>query len=811
MKISHSWLQKLIYLPESPSRISDALTALGLEVESLDEIEKIKGNLEGFVIGQVLTCEKHPDADKLSLTTVDVGLENPLPIVCGAPNVAAGQKVVVALVGTTLYPSEGEPFVIKKAKIRGMASEGMICAEDEIGLGSSHAGIMVLDTEMPNGTPAARYFNLEATPVYEIGLTPNRVDAASHFGVARDLKAYFNRPVQFPEIYPVENGKSGAPISVEIQDAERCPRYAGLFIKNVKIEPSPAWLQEALKSIGLNPINNLVDITNYVLHELGQPLHAFDAAKIKGNKIVVRKAHAGEKLVTLDKAERNLHEDDLVIADAEKPLALAGIFGGLESGVSENTKDILLESAYFHPVTVRKSSQRHGIKTDSSFRFERGADPQMVLRAMGRAAKLIQDLAGGTIEFSATDVYPNPVEPKKFVVKWRNLNRLIGEELPRERVYQILNLLDIETRPLEEYGHPGFEEEFEVTVPPYRVDVEREADIVEEVLRVYGLDNINIEDSLSTDFISSRGSTASEKVWVRTAQLLADNGFFEIITNSLTHRSLTADLPEFQDDAYVELLNPLSEELGVMRQTLIFSGLEMLAYNINRRQQNLQLFELGKVYKKAGDKTKENYHLGLFLSGKTKESSWESPDQESDFFHLKKVIQNVLVRTGIQQVQFRNEISSAFSFGQSLWLNNQNMGEFGLVKPEIARKKEVKAKVWAAELNWTGLLKGLKKDLQVKEIVKFPEVRRDLSAVIDKQVSFEQIEKLVKSTAKNVLRHVSVFDVYMGDKIEAGKKAYAMSIVLQDENQTLTDQQIDKTMEGIIRRLEKELGAIIRR
>ncbi len=811
MKISHSWLQKLIYLPESPARISEALTALGLEVESLEEIEKVKGNLEGLVIGEVLTCEKHPDADKLSLTTVDAGLENPLPIVCGAPNVAAGQRVVVALVGATLYPAEGEPFEIKKAKIRGQASEGMICAEDEIGLGKSHAGIMVLDTDLPNGTPAARYFNLEATPVYEIGLTPNRVDAASHLGVARDLKAFFNRPVIFPEILPLTEGKSGSPISVEIQEEALCPRYAGLYIQNVKIAPSPDWMQEALKSIGLNPVNNLVDITNYVLHELGHPLHAFDAAKLAGAKIVVRRASAGEKLVTLDKAERILHEEDLVIADAEKPLALAGVLGGLDSGVSENTGEIFLESAYFHPVTVRKTSQRHGIKTDSSFRFERGADPEMALKALARAAKLIAELAGGTIAFLPADVYPKPVSEKKFIVKWRNLNRLIGEELPGERVYQILNLLDIQTRPVEEYGHAGFEEEFEVSVPAYRVDVDREADIAEEVLRVYGLDNIKIKEHLHSDFISSRGSAAGEKLWVRTAQLLADNGFCEVVTNSLTDRTLTADIAEIQDADYVALLNPLSEELGVMRQTLLFSGLEVLAYNINRKQQNLQLFELGKVYRKAGEKTKENYHLGLFISGKTKESSWESPDQDSDFFHLKKTILNLLRRMGVQQVQFRNETTSAYTFGQTLLLNNQNVGEFGLVKADLARKKEVKAKVWAGELNWSALLKAVKKDIQVKEIVKFPEVRRDLSAVIDGQIAFEQIEKLVRGTAKNLLRHISVFDVYMGDKIEAGKKAYAMNIVLQDENQTLTDQQIDKTMESIIRRLENELGATIRR
>jgi phenylalanyl-tRNA synthetase beta chain len=811
MKISHSWLQKLIYLPENPQIISAALTGLGLEVESIEEKEKIKVNLQGLVIGQVLTCEKHPDADKLSLTTVDIGGPEPLPIVCGAPNVAAGQKVVVATVGTQLNPTEGEPFKIKKAKIRGYASEGMICAEDEIGLGSSHDGILVLETDLPNGSPAARYFNLEPERVYEIGLTPNRADGASHFGVARDLKAFFNRPIAFPSTYEVIMGAPEMPVSIEILDPEACPRYAGFYIKNVKVQPSPAWIQVALKSIGLNPINNLVDITNYVLHELGQPLHAFDASKISGSVILVRKAQPGEKLITLDKTERSLNGEDLVIADAEKPLALAGVFGGLESGVTESTTEILLESAYFHPVTVRKTSQRHGIKTDSSFRFERGTDPNMVLKAMGRAVQLILESAGGEASFSVRDVYPRTLSDKQFIVKWRNLNRLIGEELPREKVYEILHLLDIKTRPIDEYGHPGFEEEFEVTVPLYRVDVDREADIAEEVLRVYGLDNIALNENLKTDFISSRAGSVGEKTWVRASQLLADNGFFEIMSNSLTSRTLTNDLPEYPDENYVELLNPLSEELGVMRQTLLFSGLEMLAYNHNRKRQNLQLFELGKVYQKSGDKTKEHYRLGLFLSGKLRETSWENPDQHVDFFHLKKTIQNLLLRLGLGEIQFKNEVSTAYAFGQSLYFRNQVLGEFGLVKAEFAKRKELKMPVWVADLNWNLILKSINKDLKTKDIAKYPEVKRDLSAVVNMEVSFGQIEKLVKSTAKNLLRHISVFDVYKGDKIETGKKAYAMNLVLQDENQTLTDQQIDKTMESIMKRLESELGAIIRR
>ena len=812
MKISHTWLQKLIHLPESPEEISSILTRLGLEVESLEYIEKIKGNLEGLLIGKVISAEKHPDADSLKKTKVDVGGTSLLDIVCGAPNVAEGQTVVVAMVGATLYPTEGEPLHIKKAKIRGAVSEGMICAEDEIGLGKGHDGIMVLNTDLPVGSPAARYFNLEPTPVYEIGLTPNRVDAASHYGVARDLKAFLNRPVIFPEsVNALEGGKSKSPVSIEIQNAESCPRYAGLYIKGVTVEPSPEWLQNSLKSIGLNPINNIVDITNYVLHELGQPLHAFDAARIKGNSIIVRHAREGEVLVTLDKTERKLESNDLVICDADGPLALAGIFGGLNSGVNAETKDIFLESAYFLPATVRKSSQYHSIKTDSSFRFERGADPDMVVSALGRAAFLIQQITGATIEFAALDVYPAPVSSKNFVVKWRNINRLIGEELPREKVTEILNQLDIATKSIEEYGHSGFEEEFEVTVPAYRVDVEREADIVEEILRVYGIDNIAIDGQLSTEFISSRDGGKPEKAWVRAGQLLADMGFVEIITNSLTQRTLTQGIAEIADEDYVEILNPLSEELGVMRQTMIFSGLEILAYNINRRQTNLKLFQLGKVYRKTEKKTTEGYRLGLYVSGQNQDSSWEVKSQELEFFHLKKWIINLLSRMGIDQVQFRSEIGSIYSFGQSLYIKNQKAGEFGLVKKELAKRKEVKQNVLAAELNWDVMLKLKSAMKGVKEISKFPEVKRDLSVVVDRTLTFDKIENLVKSSNKQLIKSTSVFDVYVGDKIDQNKKAYALSIFLQDENQTLTDALIEKTMENIMKKLETELGAVIRR
>lgn len=811
MKISHSWLQKLIYLPESPEQVSRMLTGLGLEVEAIDSIEKVKGNLEGLVIGEVLTCEKHPDADRLRVTTVDVGGAEPLHIVCGAPNVASGQKVVVATVGAYLYPSEGEPFTIKKSKIRGQLSEGMICAEDEIGLGKGHDGIMVLETPLPNGTPAAQHFNLEPGIMYEIGLTPNRADAASHLGTARDLKALLNRPIVFPEVHSFQSLTEFGPIKIDLEAKDACWRYAGLYISGVEVKPSPDWMQDALRTIGLNPINNLVDITNYVLHELGQPLHAFDADKLTNSTLKIRLAKEGEKFTTLDKVERTLTSNDLVIADEKNAVALAGVFGGADSGIAESTKNILLESACFNPAFVRKSSQHHGLKTDASFRFERGTDPNMVLPAISRAALLIEQLAGGKVEFLPLDLYPQPIENKKFPVKWRNVNRLIGVELPRDLVYGILNRLDIKTKPISEYGHEGFEEEFEVEVPAYRVEVTREADIVEEILRVYGIDNIAIDDALSTDFISSRKEGKTEKLKVRASQLLADQGFVEIITNSLTHPALTADLPEFSTEANVEILNRLSEELSVMRQTLLFTGLEALAYNINRRQTNLRLFEIGKVYTKKSESYDEGYRLAMYWTGLVAEPSWEAGSQKSEFYHLQKSVQNVLTRLGFGPVQMKAEIPSYFSYGQSIWLKNKQIGVLGLVKPGLAKRKDVKQPVFFAELDWDLILKLGQAKMVVKEVSKFPEVRRDLSVVVDKSLTFSSIEAQVRQVNKQLIRQISVFDAYEGDKIEQGKKAYALSIVLQDTEKTLTDQLIDKTMELIIQKLEKESGALIRR
>lgn len=810
MKIAHSWLQSLIHLHESPQEVSKKLTGLGLEVESLEMAEKIKGNLEGMVIGEVLTCEKHPDADKLSLTTVDIGGPEIVSIVCGAPNVAKGQKVIVATVGATLYPTEGEPFTIKKSKIRGQLSEGMICAEDEIGLGKSHAGIMVLDTPLPNGTPAIQYFNLGPEYVYEIGLTPNRIDAASHYGVARDLAALLQRPLRFPEIKKINSQTNDNQI-IEIERIDDCSRYALLQLEGLVVKPSPEWMQNHLKSIGLHPINNLVDATNFVLHELGQPLHAFDADKITGNKIWVRRANEGEKISLLDKTERELKNSDLVIANAEEPMALAGIMGGAKHSVSDKTTRIWVESAWFEPGTVRKSSQYHGIKTDSSFRFERGTDPEMVIKALQRYAYLLKETCPEIRISGLVENYTQPFEKKRFIIRWANINRLIGIEIPRETIMLILNGLEIKTTPVDHYGHPGFEEEMEVEVPAYRVDVNREADIVEEIVRVYGLDNIPMGNFLRADFISSRESLLPEKTRQRASQLLADSGWTEIITNSLINPLRTKDLPEFPQENYVPILNRLSEDLAAMRQTLLFSGLDIIAYNINRKQTNLRLFEFGKVYFKTDEKYKEGYRLGLFQTGLLHERSWESGEINSNIFQFQQSIVNLFHRLGYGPVIWKDEKSSFSAYGRTLWMKNQKVGEIGLINPALTRQAEIKQAVFFGEFDWDKCQKLGVQKTEIKEVIKFPEVRRDLSVVIDRNLNFEKIEQLVRQTAKNLVRRISVFDVYEGEKIETGKKAYALSIVLQDDNQTLTDEAIEKTMNQIMNRLERELSAFIRR
>lgn len=809
MEISYKWLQEYIELPELPEVVGKILTGTGLEVEGVEKIDAIPGGLEGVVIGEVLTCSRHPDADKLSLTTVDVGAEQPLPIVCGAPNVAAGQKVIVALVGATLHPSSGAPFQIKKAKIRGAASEGMICAEDEIGLGASHAGIMVLDTDLPNGTPAARYFNLEADYQIAIGLTPNRIDAASHFGTARDLKAVLNRPLTMPSVDGFSVNNQDLSLDVRVDDVVACPRYTGLTISGLTVQESPDWLKQRLLSIGLNPINNVVDVTNFVCHDLGQPLHAFDADKIAGNQVVVKTLPEGTPFVTLDGVERKLTATDLMICDAEKPMCIAGVFGGQNSGVTSQTTSIFLESAYFSPASVRKTAQHHGLKTDASFRFERGTDPNMPVFALKRAALLIQDVAGGVVSSDITDLYPTPIDPFRVLVRYKNIDRLIGIQIDRVEIHRILSALDIEADEINT-------ESFIAVVPPYRVDVTREADVIEEILRIYGLDNVPLSVHLAADTLSEFPKVDPNQWQSRVGQLLAANGFYEILTLSLTRPAYNDAIRSTLTGADVTLLNPLSEELSVMRQSLLFSSLETLVYNINRRQKDLKTFEFGKIYSQVQSedgsvKYVEKMRLSLAMVGNQTAESWQQKAQSIAFHDLATSVQRVLNLLRIKQVDTQPADSALFQYGLTYLVNKKPLVSLGLVQPKLAKLVDLKQPVFYADFDWNALLKLANAKARYEEVPRFPEVRRDLSLVLDKTVTFEQISRLAHQTERKLLRSINVFDVYEGENLGSGKKSYSVSFTLQDPTQTLTDAAIDKTMQRLISGFERELSAVIRK
>jgi phenylalanyl-tRNA synthetase beta chain len=809
MEISYKWLEEFIELTESPEEVGKLLTATGLEVEGIEKIEAIPGGLEGVVIGEVLTCTKHPDADKLSLTTVDVGAEQPLPIVCGAPNVAAGQKVVVALVGATLHSKNGEPFQIKKAKIRGAASEGMICAEDEIGLGTSHEGIMVLETELPNGTPAARYFNLEADYQIAIGLTPNRIDAASHFGTARDLKAVLNRPLRLPSIDAFAVDNTSLTLDVQVEDLAACPRYTGLTITGLTVGESPDWLKQRLLAIGLSPINNVVDVTNFVCYDLGQPLHAFDAAKISGNQVIVKTLPEGTPFVTLDGVERKLTATDLMICDAEKPMCIAGVFGGLNSGVSAQTTGIFLESAYFSPASVRKTAQHHGLKTDASFRFERGIDPNITVFALKRAAMLIQQVAGGVVSSAITDIYPNPIEPFRVPVHYRNIDRLIGIQIDHTEIHRILEALDITAEKVTESG-------FVAIVPPYRVDVTREADVVEEILRIYGLDNVPLSVNLAADSLSEFPKTDPDQWQNRVGQLMAANGFYEILTLSLTRPSYNDAIRSSLPGDDVTLLNPLSDELSVMRQTLLFSSLETLVYNLNRRQKDLKTFEFGKVYYKVkledgATKYLERMRLSLAMLGNQQGESWLQKGQPVAYHDLATAVQRVLNLFRVKAFDTQPADPALFQYGLTYVVNKKPLVSLGLVHPKLTKLVDLKQPVFYADFDWQALLKLASTKARYEEVSRFPDVRRDLSLVIDKGVSFEQINRLARQTERKLLWAINVFDVYEGENLGAGKKAYSVSFTLQDTTQTLTDTTIDKTMQRLMTAFEQELGAVIRK
>ena len=808
MKISYNWLQQFLQINWEANKTGELLTDLGLEVEGIETRESIKGSLKGVVVGKVLTCIQHPNADRLKITTVDLGDGKPVQIVCGAPNVAAGQKVPVAKIGTVLYDDKGEGFKIKKGKIRGEVSNGMICAEDELGLGKGHDGILVLDKKLKEGTAVAEVFKIETDYVFEIGLTPNRSDAMSHYGVARDLRAGLiqkDTKLEFisPSVSNFHVDERTLRFDVEIENKELVPRYSGITITDITVKESPEWIQNRLKAIGITPKNNIVDITNYVLHELGQPLHAFDAQKIKGNKIIVKNLKEGTKFTTLDEVVRTLSADDIMICDADSnPLCIAGVFGGLKSGVTESTTSIFLESAYFNPVSVRKTAKRHALNTDASFRFERGIDINMTEYTLKRAALLIEEYAGGKMASDVSDFYPEKIEDFQVFFSYESAYRLIGQEIPKETIKNILASLEIKISSETEGG-------LGLTIPSYRADVQREADIVEEILRVYGYNNIEFSHKLNTSIsFDSNKETKTENV---VANHLSSLGFNETMANSLTKAAYTDLSDNIKEEANVAMLNPLSNDLGVMRQSLLFSGLESVSYNLNRKNNSLKFYEFGKTYHKYDVKYQEDKHLTLFVTGTRNKESWKTATSTSDFFYLKGILISVLTRLGIQNLKTTPTKNDVFSEGITLSLGKTKLADFGVVKRSILKEFGIKQEVLFADLNWDNVLKlSSKKNITVAELSKFPSVKRDLALLIDDKVEFKEVYNLAFQSERKLLKEVDLFDVYEGDKLPEGKKSYAVSFVLQDETKTLEDKQIDEIMQKLKHSFEQNLEAVLR-
>ena len=820
MKISYNWLKEYANTDLTPQEVSDLLTDCGLEVEAFEEYQTCKGGLKGLFIGKVLTCEKHPDADRLSLTTVDVGAENPLNIVCGASNVRAGQHVVVATVGAELHPLEGEPFTIKKSKIRGKESEGMICAEDEIGLGNSHDGIMVLEDNPKIGTPATDYFGVENDVVFEIGLTPNRSDAVSHIGVARDLVALLNTrknqniKLQYPDVQSFNPQLKQSPISVEVEDAEACPRYTSLYISNINVQPSPAWLQNRLKAIGVRPINNVVDATQYVLFELGQPLHAFDADKILENKVIVKKAEEGTCFTTLDGVERKLSNRDLMICNARQPMCMAGVFGGENSGVKDATQNIFLESAYFQPVGIRKTAKNHALKTDASFRYERGCDPNITVYAAKRAAMLIQQLAGGEIS-EIVDFYPNPIQKKEVRLRYAQLNDIVGKNIDKETVKQILTAIELEIA-------KETETEILLAIPTNKVDVTREIDVIEEFLRIYGYNQIEIPEKMSYT-LSFLPQNPFLKIKEIIANYLSDNGFSEAMNNSLTKAEYAENFDFIDKTQTVPLLNPLSRDLANMRQTLIFSGLENIIHNINHGTTDLKLYEFGTVYRKNPQATEnedvtkqfsEKEYLSIFISGKRQAECWKEKQEEVDFYYLKNLVVNALNRVHvslktlpIQVVEATAAMNNVLQYN----LGNAVFVSIGMINRKLLKAFDIKQEVFYAEIDCEILTKLSKGQKTVyEELNKFPEVSRDLALLIDKQVAYKDIEDLAFKTERKYLKSMNLFDVYEGKNLEENKKSYAIRLILCDKEKTLTNNEINAIMDKLIAAFETKLGAKLR-
>lgn len=799
MKISYNWLKQFIQTDKTPEELSLILTNIGLEVESLEKVQPIAGGLEGLVIGKVMSCVQHPNADRLRVTTVDVGRPELIQVVCGAANVAEGLKVVVATVGTTVHPNEGEPFKINKSKIRGEVSEGMICAEDEIGLGTSHAGIMELPEDTPVGIPAKEYFKMEDDFLYEIGLTPNRADAASHLGVARDLAAYFRSPLNMPDVSAFHVDQQTLNIDVQVEDSVACPRYSSVSISGVTVKTSPDWLQDKLKVIGIRPINNIVDVTNYVLHELGQPLHAFDADQIQGNKVIVKKCAEDTPFITLDGTARKLSADDLMICDEVQPMTIAGVYGGKDSGVSEATQNIFLESAYFNAVSVRKTAKRHGLKTDASFRYERGTDPEITVYALKRAALLIKELAGGTISSEISDHYPAPVKPFAVAVSYAYINRLIGASIPDAEIKAIIEALSIKVL-------SDQEGQLQLEVPAYRVDVTRDCDITEEVLRIYGYNNIAIPSKINAS-LSYTDKPNREQTQHVIADLLTANGFLEIWCNSLTKAAYSRNI-----DEAVKILNPLSSDLNVMRQSLLMPALESVAYNQNRKNADIKFYEFGKTYHLINDKYVERPRLLVLLSGAKQAEQWNHQRTAINFYHIKAAADAVIGRLGVSNYQSEEISNDDFAYGIRYYRGDKTIVSFGAATTAAKKQADVDKDVYYADFDWELLLDIVRKNKIVnKEVPKYPAVRRDLSMLVDTEVTFNDLKTIALKTEKKLIKDVQVFDVYIGDKLPEGKKSYALNFTLQDEEQTLTDKQIDAVMQKIMYNLAQTAKAEIRK
>ena len=820
MNISYNWLKEYVQFDLTADQVAAALTSIGLEVDAVEEVQTIKGGLEGLVIGEVLTCVPHPNSDHMHVTTVNLGSGDPVQIVCGAPNVAAGQKVVVATLGTKLYDGD-QCFTIKKSKLRGVESNGMICAEDEIGIGTDHAGIIVLPQSAVPGTPAKEYYNVKSDYVIEVDITPNRADACSHYGVARDLYAYLiqngqQTAISRPSVDDFRVDNHDLNIDIEVANTEACPRYSGVTIKGVTVKESPAWLQDKLRTIGLRPINNIVDITNYILHAYGQPLHCFDADKIKGGRIIVKTMPAGTPFVTLDGVERKLDERDLMICNTEEPMCIGGVFGGLDSGTTMETKNVFLESAYFHPTWIRKAARRHGLSTDASFRYERGIDPNGVIYCLKQAAMLVKELAGGTISMDIKDLYPHPIADFPVELKYDYVHSLTGKEIPASTIKSIVESLEMKVVKEDAEG-------LSLLVPPYRVDVQRPCDVVEDVLRVYGYNNVEIPDTLKSSLTTKGEVDKWQKLQNLIGEQLAGQGFNEILNNSLTRAAYYDELDAYPAKNLVMLMNPLSADLNCMRQTLLFGGLESIAHNANRKNADLRFFECGNCYAynaEAKDPErplaayKEDSHMGLWVTGNRVANSWAHPDEASSVYELKAYVENIFQRLGLSVKAMdiapleNNIYSTAIGYYTK---GGKLLAMLGIVAKKIQKAFDIDNEVYYADINWKQVMKAAKAvKVSYKELTKFPAVRRDLALLVDNSVKFADIEKIAYETEKKLLREVELFDVYEGKNLEPGKKSYAVSFLLQDESQTLTDKQIDKIMQRLIDNLQNKLQAKLR-